>query len=181
MDWNQLSRTISHALRHDPESYGLTLDEAGWVEVRSLLDALRRKKHAWKYLREEDLLAMSDRASKKRYEFCDGKVRAFYGHSTPQKIRKETAAPPERLYHGTSPDAAAAICREGLKPMGRQYVHLSEDVETARVVGRRKAKEPVVLAIAAARADREGVRFYRESNGVWLADAIPPEFLGFLS
>jgi len=30
----RLSKTISHALRHKPEEYGLILDAEGWVESR---------------------------------------------------------------------------------------------------------------------------------------------------
>jgi putative RNA 2'-phosphotransferase len=35
--------------------------------------------------------------------------------------------PPAILYHGTSPSAAKNIMSEGLRPMNRQYVHLSTD------------------------------------------------------
>jgi putative RNA 2'-phosphotransferase len=35
-----LSKTISHALRHAPDQYGLELDEAGWVDVAELTRAL---------------------------------------------------------------------------------------------------------------------------------------------
>ncbi len=33
----QLSRTMSYALRHHPESFGLVLDSEGWVPVDDLL------------------------------------------------------------------------------------------------------------------------------------------------
>ncbi|NTW40943.1 MAG: RNA 2'-phosphotransferase, partial [Cellulomonadaceae bacterium] len=36
-----LSRVVSHALRHEPWLYELELDEAGWVSVQSLVEALR--------------------------------------------------------------------------------------------------------------------------------------------
>src|SRR5947209_10411353 len=35
----RLSKTISHALRHKPADYGLTLDSEGWVPVPALLAA----------------------------------------------------------------------------------------------------------------------------------------------
>ena len=59
--------------------------------------------------------------------------------------------------------------------MRRQYVHLSLDVETAAEVGRRKARQPVILEIAAARAHAAGVRFYAGNDKVWLADFVPPD------
>jgi putative RNA 2'-phosphotransferase len=107
----------------------------------------------------------------------DGKFRALYGHSTPQKLLKEPAAPPAILFHGTAPAAVALIRKEGLRPMRRQYVHLSADTPTAVQVGRRKAQEPVILRIRAAEAHDAGVPFYRGNDQVWLADAIAPAFI----
>ena len=66
--------------------------------------------------------------------------------------------------------------REGLKPMGRQYVHLSADQDTAVKVGRRHGK-PVLFAVDAARMAGDGLRFYRSENGVWLTDAVPAQYL----
>ena len=61
--------------------------------------------------------------------------------------------------------------------MGRQYVHLSLDTETALTVGRRKAAAPVLLHVDAARAASEGIRFYLGNEKVWLADAVPARYL----
>jgi putative RNA 2'-phosphotransferase len=61
--------------------------------------------------------------------------------------------------------------------MGRQYVHLSTDVETAEQVGRRKSATPVVLRGAAVEAAGAGVVLYRGNDHVWLADAVPGRFL----
>jgi len=104
-------------------------------------------------------------------------MRALYGHSTPQRLRKVPATPPTVLYHGTAPATSAVILIEGLKPMGRQYVHLSVDLETAYKVGRRKAREPVILEVAAAAAHASGVVFYEGNEQVWLADGVPALFI----
>lgn len=173
----RLSKTISHALRHAPWLYELEVDEEGWTPVADLLAGLRRHRHAWRGLTEEDLRAMMARPGKKRFEIREGNIRALYGHSIDMRIRKEAATPPERLYHGTAPKTATAIDREGLKPMNRQYVHLSADEETAREVGRRKARNPVILAVRAAEAHEAGVSFYHGNEMVWLADRVPPEFI----
>ena len=62
-------------------------------------------------------------------------------------------------------------------PMNRQYVHLSADLETAREVGRRKSRQPVVLVVDAGAAHDDGVRFYHGNQTVWLADGIPPRYI----
>jgi putative RNA 2'-phosphotransferase len=60
--------------------------------------------------------------------------------------------------------------------MSRQDVHLSADRETAVRVGSRHGR-PVVLAVDAAGMAAAGHLFRVSANGVWLADAVPPQFL----
>ncbi len=171
---------MSHALRHEPWLYELELDEEGWVSVEALLAILRTIKKEWTNLSEVDLAKMIQQSSKKRHEIKAGKIRALYGHSTSQKLLKEAVEPPEILYHGTTPEFALIIATEGLKPMGRQYVHLSSDVETARQVGERKSKKTVILLIKARHAYQSKIKFYRGNEHVWLADYILPEFVAVI-
>jgi putative RNA 2'-phosphotransferase len=176
-DSSRLSRVVSHALRHEPWLYELELDEEGWVTVEELLSALRPEKAEWACLNESDLAEMIAHSDKKRHELKDGKIRAIYGHSTPYKLLKEPSEPPAVLFHGTSPEAAEQIRKDGLKPMWRQYVHLSVDQKTAEQVGRRKAKNPVLFVVDAAMAHAAGVSFYRGNDLIWLADSVPSEFV----
>jgi putative RNA 2'-phosphotransferase len=119
-------------------------------------------------------------SSKQRHEIDGGRIRAIYGHSIPARIARTPAEPPPLLYHGTSPEAAAVILAEGLRPMARQYVHLSVDTPMARSVGSRKANEPVLLVVRAVDAARTGVAFYAGNDKVWLADEVPAEFIATL-
>jgi len=176
IDYRHLSKTIAHALRHQPAQYGLDLDAEGWVPVDELLAALRRKRD-WHSLTLNDLMDMMVHAEKQRYELRDGKIRAFYGHSTPDRVQRSPAIPPDFLFHGTAPEAARIIREEGLKPMNRQYVHLSADEATARLVGTRHASEPVILRILARDAHVAGIVFYLGNENVWLADCVPPQFI----
>ena len=90
---------------------------------------------------------------------------------------KEIRRPPALLYHGTDSEAADSILTDGLKSMGRQYAHLSADAETAVQVGKRKAAQPVILAIRAADAFASGAAFYVGNDSVWLADFVPPAYI----
>jgi len=177
MDYSALSRTVSHALRHQPQAYGLTPDSEGWVAVRALLEALVRQSQNWAALTESDLHNMIRLSAKQRHELRDGRIRALYGHSTSGRIEKPAKQPPEMLYHGTDALAASHILIDGLKPMARQYVHLSADEETARAVGMRKDRRPSILVIRAGEAWRSGVAFYGGNKSVWLADHVPPAFI----
>ena len=172
----RLSRAVSHALRHEPGRYGLILDAEGWASVEDLLAVLHRRL-TWARLTPTDLQRMIDRSDKPRFELRGDRIRARYGHSLPVKVPHPRAQPPAVLYHGTTPGAAATILVEGLRPMGRQYVHLSVEADTARAVGRRRTPRPVVLTVRAGEAYDAGVPFYRAEAAIWLADQIPSEFL----
>lgn len=172
----KLSKEVSYALRHAPWEYELEMDEEGWVPIGQLLDVLHRAEK-WKDICEADLNEMIEKSEKKRYELKDGKIRAFYGHSIPMKILKEEKMPPDILYHGTARRFVESIMKNGLLPQSRQYVHLSQDVETAENVGKRHDDKPSILIIDAKRAWDEGLKFYLGNEKVWLSDQIPGKYI----
>ncbi|MCM1221276.1 MAG: RNA 2'-phosphotransferase [Lachnospiraceae bacterium] len=171
-----LSKEISYALRHAPWEYELEMDETGRVPVEQLLEALRREVK-WKNVGEADLSEIIEKSEKKRFEIKDGMIRAFYGHSIPMKILKEEKMPPDILYHGTARRFVPSIMENGLRPQNRQYVHLSEDVETAESVGKRHDARPCILTIDARRAWEKGIKFYVGNEKVWLADLVPGKYV----
>src|SRR5918998_5220581 len=116
IDFVRLSRAVSRALRHAPAAYGLTLEPGGWVTVESLLAGLRARNSRWSDLERQDLVRMIERSDKARFELHADRIRALYGHSAPVPLVKERARPPAILYHGTTPAAATAIQRDGLRP-----------------------------------------------------------------
>jgi putative RNA 2'-phosphotransferase len=176
MDYTALSKEVSYALRHAPEKYGLTLDDEGWTDISTLLSSLSKDKR-WSGVRQEDLEAMIETSVKKRHQIAGGRIRAYYGHSIQQEVVKEAQTPPEHLYHGTTNMAIPKIRVEGLNKQERQYVHLSEDIETAVETAMRRDKNPVLLRVHAGKASRSGIRFYPGNDTIWLSDAIPAEFL----
>ncbi|HST58489.1 MAG TPA: RNA 2'-phosphotransferase [Longimicrobium sp.] len=171
------SRWMSKVLRHAPESVGLRLDEAGWVEVDALLAAAGRADIALDRATLGRVVAEND---KQRFALSpDGhRIRASQGHSVPVQLGLEPQAPPEVLYHGTADVNVASIHRGGLRPGKRTHVHLSTDEATAVAVGRRHGR-PTVLRVLAGRMHTAGHAFYRSDNGVWLTDAVPSEHIEF--
>lgn len=174
---SELSRVISHALRHEPWIYELELDDGGWVIVDSLVKSLRQMRPEWSNLSASNIENMIIGSKTRRHEIYNKKIRALYGHTIPGKLKRSPAEPPALLYHGTSPMAASEILSEGIKPMDRQFVHSSPDIETATQVGKRKSSNPVILKILATQAFQCGITFYEGNEKVWLSDQIPPEFL----
>lgn len=165
----RLSKRMSHALRHAPWLYELELDEAGWTPVADLLAALGVDRAQLENVVRDN--------QKQRFELAGDRVRARYGHSVPGRILREPGTPPAALYHGTSRQAAAAILRDGLRPMRRQYVHLSVTREMAESVGSRKGEQVRVLTVDTPAACAAGVEFLRGNEIVWLTDHVPAAFL----
>lgn len=153
------------------------LDDEGWVAADALISALQRRDRKWQNLTIADIETMMANANKQRYELADGRIRAIYGHSIDQKLTKQPTEPPPILYHGTRPDVIDVIMIEGLRPMARQYVHLSADVETATIVARRRTGDPIILTVHAEHAFADGIQFYAETNGIWLSEPIPAQYL----
>ncbi len=176
VNYLNLSKEISYALRHAPWEYELELDDKGWVSVEQLLSALKENSK-WGNVTIEDLDHIIQNSDKKRHEIFDGKIRALYGHSVPKKIVRESAEPPAMLFHGTARRFLELIENKGILPKGRQYVHLSNDMGTALQVGKRHDDKPVILEIDAKRAWDEGVKFYLGNDKVWLADNIPSKYI----
>jgi len=172
----KVSRRISMVLRHRPESAGLTLDANGWVPVADLLGALGITRA------ELDLIVENN--DKSRFAIArrdDGVewIRASQGHSRRVEVDLglPPAEPPALLFHGTPRDNLEAIRRDGLRPRSRHHVHLSKDVPTALVVGRRRSADVVVFEVDAATMAAGGHVFHRSENGVWLTLAVPPAYL----
>ena len=113
---------MSYALRHNPKQYGLELDEYGAVDINVFLKALKEKEKKCKDLTIQEIEDIVKTCPKQRYIIEDGKIRARGGHNKDLgfRVKKEVVTPPGILYHGTSPESAKTILKEGLKPMGRQ-------------------------------------------------------------
>jgi putative RNA 2'-phosphotransferase len=173
---SEISKFLSYVLRHQPDAIGITLDREGWTDIAALI-ALANKggKRVDRDL-IETVVATSD---KKRFAISgDGlRIRAVQGHSTEcVNIKYIEKVPPEFLYHGTAMHFLEAIREEGLQPGSRQYVHLSQDIQAATIVGQRHGT-PVVLTVAAGIMREQGFEFYQADNGVWLTQYVPAHFL----
>ncbi|MEH0634873.1 MULTISPECIES: RNA 2'-phosphotransferase [Streptomyces] len=171
----RVSKYLSKHLRHQPERIGLTLDESGWVRIDTLIEAAAT--HGFHFTRAElDHVVVAN--DKQRFAVEGDRIRASQGHTVDVDLGLPPATPPPYLYHGTVPAFLGAIRAEGLRAMNRHDVHLSSDRETATRVGARRGR-PVVLSVDAGAMHRDGHVFRVSANGVWLTEAVPPEYLRF--
>lgn len=174
---HEYSKLLSYILRHDPAHAELVPEQAGWVAVDKLLEGLRK---LGKPLSREDLEKIVAGSDKQRFAFSEdgGRIRSNQGHSIKVELGYQSAEPPDVLYHGTATRFVEAITREGLTRQSRHHVHLSPSIETASNVGKRHGKL-VVLIIKAGLMKQSGFEFFLSTNGVWLTEHVPAQFIEF--
>lgn len=169
------SKALSLLLRHDPTRFAVTLDEAGWADVASVVAGLRA---AGFDVDRGSITTIVRTDEKGRYALSadGGRIRATQGHSVAVDLGLAPTKPPDVLYHGTVQRFVESIRRDGLLPRARRFVHLSATKDAARAVGRRRGT-PIVLVIDAAAMQRDGIALRVSENGVWLAERVPPMYI----
>lgn len=174
----ETSKFLSFVLRHQPQAIGIDLDREGWTDIDALIAAATRDGRRLDRALIDEVVRTNDKG---RFAVSsDGlRIRAVQGHSTAAVAisHRALAPPPPLLYHGTASRFVAVIMREGLRAGSRHHVHLSQEQATAASVGARYGV-PVVLQVDAAAMAADGFVFYLADNGVWLAEAVPPHYLG---
>jgi putative RNA 2'-phosphotransferase len=171
----QLSKLLSLILRHQPQSFGVILDAEGYASLEEVLSAVNTRLPR-ATLEDVQRVVHTLEPDKQRFSIVGAEIRANYGHSLPGHIEQAPAVPPEMLLHGTAQTAVASILENGLRPMRRQYVHLTTERALAERIGARHGTT-CVLIVAAAQAAAEGVMFYRANPSFWLAKAVPARYI----
>lgn len=166
-DHRRLSKAMAYQLRHHGPSNGVPIDQAGFAAMDDLARALNVDSSA--------LLAVAEHPGEPRYEVRDGRIRALYGHSIEVVIDAAIdVGVPNNLYHGSSWSALDAIVRDGLTPMQRRMVHLTNTAEEAMAVGLRKGA-PLVFSIDQSH-NEEPV-----ADGIWVAAMVPRQRLSIIN
>jgi len=170
MNCVKISKLLSFILRHNPGSHGIILDEYGYANVDDLL--------AKTSIDRDTLLEVVQTNDKQRFSFNEDEtlIRANQGHSIKVDLQLTPVEPPEVLYHGTVSRFLTSIREKGLIKGWRQYVHLSDSINTATKVGQRRG-DAIILTIGSHKMWEAGHKFYLSKNKVWLTDYVPPEFI----
>lgn len=160
-------KQLSFLLRHDTE---YRFDEYGYREVQDLV-----QNHGFT---KDEILELVETNDKQRYEFNDdkSKIRARQGHSVNVNVDLKETLPPDVLFHGTATRFLESIREKGILKMSRNYVQLSEKIDTAMEVGGRHGK-PVVLGVDTKTMREDGIKFYLSNNNVWLTEFVDSKYI----
>lgn len=172
-----VSKFLARILRHQPESAGLKLDKHGWADVEAVLSGVQAKFGTFTF---QQLVQLVEANDKQRYMMSDDgrRIRAAQGHSIPVDLALEPVTPPPFLYHGTKSSSLPSIMRDGLTKARRHHVHLSDDLDTALRVGRRRAGATAVLQIRS--GEMAEYVFLLSTNRVWLTEHVPARFISLV-
>ena len=140
-DLKRLSKFLAVVLRHSPEDFDIALDEQGFAPLDTVWTVIQGKYGRQFEMNDLETVVAGDQRGKKRYEIAGKQIRAMYGHSKP-KVIYPACEPPDMLYHGTNSKAVKAIREEGLLSLGRQYVHMTTNLDNATVVAKRRTQNP---------------------------------------
>ena len=173
----QIGRTMAGALRHFPEKFELTMDSQGFVPMRDFVNALKKQRDRWHWVRPHHVIAIIETDPKGRYQVSNDLIRATYGHSIPLELNLPTDHIPETLYYPTSKEETDIVLETGLKPSDRKMVHLSKTYQDALNAGKVRVEDPVILEVNAKRAVDEGVVIQRAGKTVFLVQDISSQYL----
>jgi RNA:NAD 2'-phosphotransferase (TPT1/KptA family) len=160
----RISKAMSYHLRHDPLAQ---TTRGGWMFVEDLADVLQASGHN---VTPEQLLVVAGALGEPRFQLDGREIRAAYGHSVGRRTDYETATPPEWLYHATPASSMQSIfeARAGLRPMGRQMVHLSTDPIRALKTAQRHSSAAHLL-----RVHGKGLAgLVKAAEDTWLVPAV---------
>lgn len=166
-DHRRLSKAMAYQLRHCGPSNGVPVDVAGFAIMDDLAKLLK--------VDSSHLLAVAEHPGEPRFEVKDGRIRALYGHTLDVVVEAGMKlGAPTSLYHGSSWSVLNRIVKNGVIPMQRRMVHLTNVAEEAMAVGERKGA-PVVLAIDQI-SDAAPV-----AEGIWVSSHILPRRLSIIN
>jgi len=171
----RVSKFLSGLLRHFPRDFDVDVDNNGWSNTGDVIDACKNK---YEWINSEMMLAVVATDPKGRFEVNGYRVRASYGHSVEHvSLEDGNSSVPDILYHGTDPDNVDSIMNEGLKPMNRNHVHMTDDIEESRNVATRHTDNPTILEVDAHSMMSKGLEVTKRATYIYTADKVPPRFV----
>ncbi len=139
----RVSKAMAYHLRHGDT---VEVDPDGWASLAELAAAIGGG------VTENEIAIVASTLSEPRFEFRNSLVRARYGHTrhVPRILKRTSDLSDIPAYHATNLESAHHIIEraEGLKPMERQFVHLSKDRLDALRSGLRHGA-PLLLSVTA--------------------------------
>ena len=182
----RLSKFMSWLLRHNLENSGIIYDSGGWIKVLDLINYYNINYSNRNSITINDIVEVVRTCRKQRFstrgEGEDMEIRANQGHSkcniSNSWLLTRITEPLPECFHGTTLEAWNLIRESGLSRMGRQHIHMSTGIPgDKQVISGMRNTSQIVISVDMTKAIRDGIPFYRSSNGVILSPGpIPVQY-----
>ncbi|MFJ3474209.1 RNA 2'-phosphotransferase [Microbacterium maritypicum] len=161
----RISKAMAYHLRHDPTAQ---VTRGGWIYAEDLAEVMQANGHR---VTAEQLLVVAGALGEPRFQLDGSEIRAAYGHSLRRREDYGSGQIPDRLYHATPAENLSKIveAQAGLEPRGRQYVHLTPDVDGALASAARHGGATILLTARGASIPN----LVRAAEDTWLAPHVP--------
>jgi len=177
---DRLGRIMAGVLRHFPERFNLDMDDKGFVDISQMIDAVKRRRNQFHWLKPHHIIAIVDTDPKGRYQIKEDLLRATYGHSIDVELDFSVDDIPDNLFYPTTQEELDMLMETGLLPSDRKSVHLSQTMNDALVAGQHRVKDPIILEIDAKGCMDDGIMIQHAGTTVYITKEVPPKFIKVL-
>ncbi len=165
----ELAKMLAYILGRRPGEFGLVPDREGFVKIKELLKVFSEEQ-GWGYVRRSHLEEVRLTLTPPLIEIRDNLVRAE--NRTHLSASRTVAELPKLLYTCVRQKAYPFVAAKGVMKSDGDVV-LSADLETARRLGRRIDRSPILLTVQVKKTLAQRVRYFTSGDGLYTAASIP--------
>ena len=166
-----LAKMLAYMLGRRPDEFGLIPDADGFVRMKDFLKALHEEAD-WGYVNVSHLNEVLLSVPGAPFEIRENRIRCL--RLEIPDVEVEDRKLPKLLYAAVRRRAYPHVHAEGIRPSSHPQVVLAADRGMAERLGRRSDPDPVILTVNVLSASEAGVMIVPSSEGLFLADYVPP-------
>jgi putative RNA 2'-phosphotransferase len=173
----RLEKILFAILGRQPDTFGIVLNEGGWVSTKELHQALIKEK-GFPHITHRGLAQFFSLYRPEKFEWQEKHVRVKPELQRPDLTTYKESNPPELLYVSIRPKAHAHVITRGLQTSNKKrWVVLSTEKEVALKIGRRRDKDPIIAEVMALKSSKAGVVFRRAGRVLYLVEGLDPKWM----
>ena len=165
----KLSKLLVYVLGRRPDEFGLVLDSDGFVNIKSLLQALHEES-GWRHIRNVHLNEVIQTLSMPSIQIEGNRICALDRSLLPQPIPLDL--PPKLLYFAVRKRAYPIVMEKGLNAISPSYLILSSAKTMAMRIGRRLDRDPILLTVHVGDSIKQGALYQQYGQQLFLTERL---------
>lgn len=172
-----LAKQLCYILGHAPDEFGLVLDPAGWIPLKSLVQALQEEDQ-WRGTNISRITDLSWQMENCPFEWESERIRVK-GGTVGELIppQREVAPPPPLLFLAVRRRFYPVLCEKGVDAPPSGEIVLAIEKPMALRIGARRDPQPVLVEIQTRKAEESGSRFLSYGQHLFVTQYLPAEAL----